>query len=150
VLRIIYLWTLLSYGMWHFVQTKTVEAAGSSRFLAIICQTVLHHILEDSNLHSHYCENLRYFILYIFAFYILWHLFETPSTIASRVCCHFNGIGHYGIVRNILDSVFNVCPVLILWWEIQTFWTQDFSFIRLPTQGMKSGSYSRWTLIVGI
>jgi hypothetical protein len=47
----IYLRTLLSYGIRCFVQEEEEEDKGSFKFLAMVYQTILCHILEGSNLH---------------------------------------------------------------------------------------------------
>lgn len=63
----------------------------------IFYQTTQHHILEDCDLHSHYCKELKsstecaYLLILIF-FYFYYHL-KVPQQVVLPVCEPV--VGHY-------------------------------------------------------
>lgn len=76
---------------------------------------------------------------------ILWPIFSRPNfdflftLYHQKKCFHFEIIVHpiqnfsegmspsadYDTIRQLLDSVFNMCPLFICQWEIQTYWVSN-------------------------
>jgi hypothetical protein len=62
---------------------------------------------------------------------------HTPSTTGNKgVSLYVSDVDHYNIIRNLVDSIFNILSIFTHQWKIQTYSTKDFSSKGVLRQGM--------------